>query len=100
MVWNSQNKVTSYLSCPNAFIKHPHLKGISKALLVKFEAVEYIIKKFLLVKDNTVTIYNYIRLYTKTSRNIYNHEKNCYQNCLPQPTETEQFNQPNYCSSK
>ena len=37
---------------------------------------------------------NYIQLYTKTSKKIYNHVRDCYQNSVPQPSKTEQFNQP------
>ena len=43
MVWKSQNKVTSYVSCLNVPVKYYHLEGLSKAHLVKFEAVEDII---------------------------------------------------------
>ena len=32
---NSQNKVASCVCCPNAFIKHLPLEGISKVLLVR-----------------------------------------------------------------
>ena len=40
---NSQNKVASYVSCPNVSIEHLHLEGLSKAFPVKFEAAEDII---------------------------------------------------------
>lgn len=32
---NSQNKVASCVCCPNAFIKHLPLEGLSKVLLVR-----------------------------------------------------------------
>ena len=67
----SQNKVTSCVSCHNVSIKYLRLEGISKTLLVKFKAEEYIInsispdrRQYL---DYLQTIYHYIQKYLKTA---------------------------------
>ena len=70
---NSYDKVASCESCPNVPIKYLHLEGLSKAPLVKFEAVDNIINIISAGRGQCPeylhTIYNYIQKNLKASTN-------------------------------
>ena len=61
---------------------------------VEFEAAEDVINSISAGRGQFPDYLKSIQLYTKTSKNIYNHVRDCHQNSPPQTSKTERLNQP------